>query len=145
MPAGRPTKYKAEYVKQARKLCHLGATDAELAAFFEVDEDTINEWKKVHPEFSESLKVSKEEYDGRIERKLAERAMGYSHGAVKIFNDEGTPMKVDYVEHYPPDTTACIFWLKNRQPSKWRDRQEVTGADGAPILPVIELITKETK
>ena len=42
---------------------------------------------------------------------------------------------VDYVEHYPPDTTACIFWLKNRQPALWRDKvqQELSGPDGQPL------------
>lgn len=32
---------------------------------------------------------------------------------------------MEYIEHYPPDTTAAIFWLKNRQPAKWRDKKEV--------------------
>lgn len=46
---------------------------------------------------------------------------GYSYDAVKIFQHNGKPVKVPYVEHVPPDTTACIFWLKNRKPEAWRD------------------------
>lgn len=52
----RPTKYQEAYAEQARKLCLLGYTDAELADFFEVSESTINKWKLDYPEFSESLK-----------------------------------------------------------------------------------------
>ncbi len=133
---GRPTKYKTAYNAQAEKLCKLGATDAELADFFEVCEDTIYEWKKVHPKFSESIKKGKTLADANIADSLYQRAKGYSHKAVKIFptggeklNEEGekesAPLLVPYTEHYPPDTTAAIFWLKNRQPKKWRDKQEV--------------------
>ncbi len=49
---GRPTKYKAEYAEQAAKLCKLGATDAQLADFFEVSVSTVNLWKVEHREFS---------------------------------------------------------------------------------------------
>lgn len=48
---GRPSAYKPEYAEQARKLCLLGHTDAELASFFEVSEQTINAWKHAHPDF----------------------------------------------------------------------------------------------
>ena len=43
----------------------------------------------------------------------------------KIFCSRGKVIRVETVEHYPPDTTAMIFWLKNRQPDRWRDRAEV--------------------
>ncbi len=52
----RPTKYQEAYAEQARKLCLLGYTDAELADFFEVSESTINKWKLDYPKFSESIK-----------------------------------------------------------------------------------------
>jgi len=52
------------------------------------------------------------------------RARGYSHEAVKVMSRGGKeePVMVPYVEHYPPDTTACIFWLKNRRPDLWREK-----------------------
>lgn len=124
MPAGRPTKYRTEFAEQAAKLCKLGATDADMAMFFEVDESTIREWKLRHEEFSLSIKLSKDETDARVEQSLYRRAMGYSHPAVKIMQADGVVLQHPYVEHYPPDTTACIFWLKNRQPKEWRDRIE---------------------
>lgn len=121
---GRPSKFKPEYCPQATKLCRLGATDADLADFFEVNEDTINEWKKVHPKFSESLKDGKAKADAEVADKLFQRATGYSHEAVKIFCDKGETFEHKYTEHYPPDPTSCIFWLKNRRPDLWRDRIE---------------------
>lgn len=123
----RPSKYKAVFAEQAEKLCKLGATDRELADFFQVSESTLNLWKLEHEAFSESLKHGKEIADKRVEQSLYHRAMGYSHQAVKIFHEKGEPepVIVNYIEHYPPDTTACIFWLKNRKPEEWRDVQKI--------------------
>lgn len=138
MPGGRPSKYRAEFVEWGRKLALLGATDADLARAFEVDEGTLNRWKAAHPAFRESLKGGKDQADAEVAEKLFHRAKGYSHEAVKIMQHEGRVIEAPYTEHYPPDTTAAIFWLKNRRPDLWRDRvqQEVTGKDGAP-LPVV--------
>lgn len=135
MAGGRPTKFKPEFVEQARALAELGATDRDAAAFFKVTESTLNLWKLTHPDFSEALKVGKETADARVEQSLYRRALGYSHDSVKIQVVEGVVKKVPFVEHYAPDTTAAIFWLKNRRPDLWRDvsRQEQTGKDGAPI------------
>lgn len=121
---GAPTKYKPEYAEQAEKLTMLGMTDAQLASFFGVTERTINGWKADHEEFFHALKDGKAVADANVAVSLYKRATGYSHDAVKIFNDQGAPLVVPYVEHYPPDTTACIFWLKNRRPSDWRDKRE---------------------
>lgn len=123
MSGGAPTAYRAEFCAQAQKLCLLGATDAELASFFEVSTRTIYRWINEYPEFCQALKVAKDEADKRVERSLYHRAVGYSYEAVKIFlrtNDE-VPVYAPYTEHVPPDTTAMIFWLKNRQSAKWRD------------------------
>lgn len=56
--------------------------------------------------------------------------MGYTHPAVKVFMpaNASAPVYAPFVEHYPPDATSMIFWLKNRQPDKWRDKRD--GADG---------------
>lgn len=122
--AGRPTSYKPEYNQQAYKLCLLGHTDAELAAFFEVAESTINLWKLEHPEFSESIKKGKDNADADVAEKLYHRATGYSHPDVDIKMYEGQIIETPLVKHYPPDTAAAIIWLKNRQKAKWRDRFE---------------------
>lgn len=126
---GRPTKYKEEYNEQAYKLCLLGHTDAELAAFFDVSETTINNWKLEYPDFLESIKKGKEIADGEIVQSLYSRAVGYSHAEVDIKVIDGRIVQTELVKHYPPDATSMIFWLKNRQPKKWRDKQ-VTEHEG---------------
>lgn len=121
---GRPTKYRGEETcRQASIACQLGATDADLASLFAVNEDTINEWKRVHPEFSESLK-SKNHANDKVRASLFQRACGYSHPAVKIFCYEGQIIEAPYVEHYPPETAAAFIWLKNRDPENWKDKHE---------------------
>lgn len=133
-PTGRPTKYKEEYVKQALKLAILGATDKEMADFFEVSESTLNLWKLNHPEFSESLKKGKIEADANVATSLYKRAIGYSHKDTKILKkSDDTPLKVDTTKYYPPDSTAAIFWLKNRQPDKFRDTKVIQGDSNNPI------------
>ncbi len=124
---GRPSRYRAEYAEQAYRLCLLGATDAQLGGFFDVSEQTVNAWKKAHPVFLESLKRGKEHADARVAESLYRRAIGYEHPAVKIVADAktGSEHSVPYVERYPPDTTAAIFWLKNRRPDEWREKHEV--------------------
>lgn len=131
----RPSKFQPEYVEQARKLAQLGATDKEIADFFEVHEATLNRWKAEYPELCESLKSGKAHADDRVERSLYHRAIGYKHDAVKIFQNNGIPLEVPYIEHFPPDTTAAIFWLKNRRPAEWRDKREteLSGPNGGPL------------
>lgn len=131
----RPTKYKKEFAEQARKLCLLGATDKSLAEFFEVTESTINKWKLEHNEFSESIKKGKEIADAEVASKLFHRATGYEHKEDDIRAVNGEIVITPTVKHYAPDTTAAIFWLKNRQKDNWRDKQdhEHTGKDGGPI------------
>lgn len=121
---GRPTTYRAEYAEQSYKLCLLGATDVEMADFFGVAVDTIYEWRKVYEEFSEATTRGKMMADANMADKLYQRGLGYSHEAVKIFQYEGAPVIVPYIEHYPPDTQAASLWLRNRQPTRWRDKTE---------------------
>lgn len=136
---GRPSQFHERYIDEARKLGMLGATDAECAAFWGVSETTVNNWKHQHPEFLESLNAGKMAADANVADRLYQRAMGYSHKAVKIFMPANAPAPVyaDYVEHYPPDTAAGIFWLKNRRKADWRDKLEHTGEDGGPITVVV--------
>jgi len=122
---GRPSKYKPEYAEQAAKLCRLGATDAQLADFFEVSVSTVSLWKVEHKEFSEALKVPKAEADRKVEQSLYRRAMGYEHDETDIRVVGTRLVKTPMRKHYPPDTAAAIFWLKNRDPKNWRDKQEV--------------------
>ncbi|MBI4695575.1 MAG: hypothetical protein HY749_16280 [Gammaproteobacteria bacterium] len=133
--SGRPSKYRQELDAIAHKMCLMGATDADLAEAFDVCEDTINEWKKVHPTFAKELENGKTFADAEIAAALFHRAKGYSHPALHFASFEGDIYSEEYTEHYPPDTAACRFWLMNRQRSKWREKIDVEhgGKDGAPL------------
>lgn len=122
---GRPTAYKPEFIEQAYNYCLLGATDVQLAEFFNVTESTINLWKKKQPEFADALKRGKMFADALVAHSLFKRANGYSHPETHINFHEGKITQTEITKHYPPDTTACIFWLKNRQPKFWRDKVEI--------------------
>lgn len=131
MPAGRPTVYKDDYAKQAEKLALLGATDQEMADFFEVDVRTIYRWKHDHDAFCQALKAGKDVADERVERSLYQKAIGYEQDEVKIFMPGGAsePVYAPFRAKIAPDTTAAIFWLKNRRSKDWRDKteQELSG------------------
>lgn len=140
---GRPSDFRDEFVAQAEKLCRLGATDIELADFFEVDVRTIYRWAQSREVFCQALKAGKEACDDRVERSLYIRAVGYTHDAVKIFmpaNAEA-PVYAPYREHLAPDVGAAKMWLSNRRGDVWREKQthEHTGKDGAPLVPVINV------
>lgn len=129
---GRKSAYKEEYVQLAENYSLLGATDKEMADFFGVTERTLNQWKKDYPEFLQSLKKGKNIADANVASKLYNRAIGYDyeekHFETKPSKKDVPPELVEakrIKKHVPADTTAAIFWLKNRQPEKWRDRKEV--------------------
>lgn len=126
-PGGRPSKYDPVFAKQAEKLALLGATDQEIADFFEVTERTINRWKHDHEEFCQALKAGKDVADDRVERSLYQRAVGYEQEEVKIFMPAGKddPVYAPYRAKIAPDVTAAIFWLKNRRSEEWRDVKHI--------------------
>jgi hypothetical protein len=138
----RPSSYKEEYAEQALKLTRLGAIDKDLCDFFHVALSTISKWKLDQPEFSEALKEGKELSDAQIANALFHRARGYSHPAVKIqMTKTGEVIKTEYTQHHPPDTTACIFWLKNRRPDLWRDKPSEVEAIELPTGVTLKIVT----
>lgn len=119
---GRPSSYKPEYAEMARKIALLGATDAEMAEVFDVSEVTINAWKLAHKEFSLALKKGKMIADADVADRLYQRAMGFQHPEVDIRVIDHQVVQTPITKIYAPDPAAAIFWLKNRQRGKWRDK-----------------------
>lgn len=121
---GRPSKFAQIDMEQLRKIVMLGATDKQIADFFGMSKICFDKYKQNKKEFLYILKQFKEEWDKRVEDSLVHRAIGYSHQAVEFFVIKGKIVEKKYIKHYPPDSTAMIFWLKNRKPAEWRDRHE---------------------
>jgi hypothetical protein len=123
---GRPSVFRQEYIELAYNYCLLGATDEQLAGFFNVTRSTISAWKTKQPKFLSALKRGKIEADAQVARSLFKRATGYSHPETHVSNYQGEITLTELVKHYPPDTTACIYWLKNRRPESWKDKIELS-------------------
>lgn len=109
-----------------------GLTDEQIANNLNIATSTFYEYKKEHSEFSEALKKGKEVVDYEVENALLKRALGYDYEE-KTYEKRYNEQLNKYVEvltkrvtkQVAPDTTAQIFWLKNRQSSKWRDKQQI--------------------
>ncbi len=149
---GTPTKYREEYARMANVLCaESGLTDKKLAAVFDVCEATINNWKHKYPDFLESIQKGKDEFNcGKAEGSLFKLVMGFHYTEttkeakpIVIKNQDGTEEVVGdkllvtkkVRKFIPPNDRALRFFLKNRDPARWRDTQavEVSGKDGGPI------------
>ncbi len=123
---GRPSGFTEPLANRILELAKKGMTDVQIASAIGVALSTLSNWKAAHPDFLEALKDSKSIADDLVRGALLSRALGYVHPAVKFFYDKDDKKVIvqGYAEYYPPDTTACIFWLKNRQPAQWRERSE---------------------
>lgn len=144
----RPTTFKPEFIEQAKRLASiLGATDAEVAAFFGKSERTIANWKVEYPKFAKALNVGKAAANKRVERSLYQRAVGYSHEAEEIFCKDGIVTRAKTVKHYPPDTAACIFFLCNRDKENWKQKNHVdhSSSDGTMRPPAPAMSAQELR
>ena len=121
----RPSLYRKEFDRIAFRHALLGATDKEIAAILDVDVATVNRWKIAFSSFCESLKSGKAEADAQVAKCLFGRATGYDAPDTDIRAVDGQIVLTPFIKHYPPDVTAQIFWLKNRQPGKFRDKPAV--------------------
>src|ERR1700756_5415466 len=111
---GRKSIFRPEYILIAKACARFGATEEEIADELHINHATLDNWKKKYPEFLGALKAGKEASDDRVEDSLYRLAIGWNGAA--------------------PNVTACIFWLKNRRPSEWRDVQHMTGDVGHYII-----------
>ena len=98
----------------AKACARFGAIEDEIANELNIGPATLDRWKQKYPEFGCALKAGKDAFDDRVERSLYQLAIGWNG--------------------QPPNTTAAIFWLKNRRPDPWRDVQQLQSELGVYIL-----------
>jgi len=150
---GRPSKFGSVDQRQLEIIYKAGFTDAQVAEFVGVTRITIENWKVKYPKFFDTLKDWKIEADKKVEHCLYKRAIGYKYDEVtyekskigglglKMSEDEIQAVKHTdisktkiVVKEVVPDTTAQIFWLKNRQPEQWRDKHDHQHSGDVTIL-----------
>ena len=103
---GRPTAYRREFCDLALNYCLLGATNPELAGFFDVAPRTIDNWIASHPAFAEAVQEGRVVADARVARCLYERAVGWRGTVERTVLHEGEERTLKNVVQYPPDTRA---------------------------------------
>lgn len=128
---------------QLEFLYRIGCIDAQVCEFFAIDEDTLNNWKKKYPEFFSAIKDWKKDADGKVVKSLFESACGYKHEEDKIFNDNGKPLIVPTIKHYPPDYRSMSLWLRNRLPAEWRDKTDIDITDACLVQTILESLPAE--
>lgn len=160
MAGGRKSKYQT-HVEPKLLLIEAWARDGltidQIAEKLGVASSTFFVYKDKHSELSEALKKGQEVADVMVENSLFKRAIGYTYDEVtkeseKVLDEETGQLNTVLVEtkrvtkEVQPDTTAQIFWLKNRRPDKWRDKQEIGHSGNVEINnPMKDLTTEELR
>lgn len=128
----RPTKFDPKYhIPWAKSLMLRGCTIEELANHMGLAKSTVHKWMNENAEFSDAIKQGREYSDMQVELSLFKRATGVKITEKRTLvrtdeNGKTVPARIEVLEKdVPADTTACIFWLKNRNPELWRDRTNV--------------------
>ncbi|HJQ60981.1 MAG TPA: hypothetical protein VJ890_29020 [Vineibacter sp.] len=111
--------YQPDYARQAEHLCRLGGEIADLAAAFEVGEDTIVDWLSAHPAFAQAVARGEATADGAVTAALLRRACGFELRTVRWFREDGKLVAKTFTREVPPDRQACMIWLRHRRPDLW--------------------------
>ena len=121
-----------------------GLTDVQIAKKIGISKQTFYDWQKRYPDFSDSLKKGKEIVDRQVENALLKKALGYSYKeCTEITDAEGNVSTKIITKYVIPDTTAQIFWLKNRKPNEWREKREVKQINIEPKQDNLSQLTDE--
>lgn len=140
---GRKKKYDESFPQQALELAEKGLNNKQISKKLGICKTSFYDYQKEFPEFADSLKKGKEPADDNVENALYIRAVGYDYEeqvTEERISEDGTQHTTvvrTLKKHMPGDTTAQIFWVKNRRPKEWRDARniELTDKDGASLAP----------
>ena len=145
---GRPIKYNEGMNKTVYNLGLLKAKNTQIADSLGINIDTLSEWRKKYKRFSEALSKGREDADGLVAKNLFQNATGFSVNETDIRVIDGKIVKTTIRKNFAPNVTAQIFWLKNRQPDAWKDKQEVLqsgeiGVKVEEIAPKLDALSDE--
>lgn len=136
-PGGRrPTQYHPDYVKIARVMARLGATDKEMAEAMGVTISCLRVWRGTYKQFANAVKIGKEQANERVKHAMYEKACGYAHDDMEYKVVDKELIAIPVVKHYPPDTRAGMFWLMNRDPANWKSNPDGAEEKEAPPLTI---------
>lgn len=135
---------RADKLMQLTAWARDGLTDEQIAHNIGITASTLYYWKNRYSEISEALKKGKEVVDIEVENALLKRALGYEFMEEKVEINDDRRKTTRTIKHVPGDTTAQIYWLKNRKSAEWRDKQKELsdGTEeryGVVVLPSVEL------
>jgi hypothetical protein len=111
-----------------------GLTNEQIAHNMGITRKTLFVWQTRYPELAERLKKGKEVVDIEVENALLKRALGYEYTETMIEQSADGRKIRKTVKEVVPDVTAQIFWLKNRKPKEWRDKQDVNVNGSVPVV-----------
>lgn len=153
MAGGRPSEFNKIWNNEDGLLriagwARDGLTNEQIAENMGIGLSTLYEWQKRYPEFSDALKTSKEVVDLHVENALLKRALGYEYVERTYEPDKETgEMRITkrITKQVVPDTTAQIFWLKNRKPEDWRDKQQIEHSGEVNIAQTLKAAQERAK
>lgn len=127
---GRYSDYSPEHLEAAKEAIEAGATNKETAQYLGIHECTFYAWKKRYPEFDKATTRAKKIANQRVEARAFELAVGTTikkQVVVKTRDAAGNEKSevVDLIEEIPPNERSISFWLRNRDPKRWRDKVDV--------------------
>jgi hypothetical protein len=140
-------KYDAErHPTMARALARSGLTKVEIGTALGVSRDTVRRWSNAYPDFCTALKGGRIEADALVEDSLFRRALGYDFEETEVsVSEDGKAKRAKKTKrHMAPDVAACIFWLANRRPDRWRRNPDaaVQGDDTNNLKALADLLAK---
>jgi len=144
---GRPPGFSLRLLQKAEKLWRKGEIDEDVAKALKICCKTLYTWFKKYPEFLQAKTSAKAYADSLVEQALFKRATGFVAPDCHVSQWDGSVTITPLEKHYPPETAAIVFWLKNRKPKEWRDKAELHIEQEIAGVPpdVVEMMRAEFK
>jgi hypothetical protein len=127
-----------EAYRMVYEMALLRLTDNEIAGVLNVHPTTFQNWKRNNDDFAEVIRMGRQQADGKVAKTMLQRALGYDYieeHHIEGVSANGQPYNYTRTikKHAPPDVTAQIFWLKNRQRDNWADVNRIEANSNVTI------------